>query len=145
MLIRPHRLGLRLYHEVSFASVNTIQIVAITPPSLFVSPSRKKSFNLLIFSFILQNMIHCLVKRDLSGTVFLLGDSEQEDKSSVTRRKVGKEDFKLCDCTWASHTAPRNRKQEYSLAAMQKSKRKPLHVYYVSREREARTARFLSS
>lgn len=35
--------------------------------------------------------------------------------------------------------------QKYSLAAMQKRRREPLHVYYVSREREARIASFLSS
>lgn len=35
--------------------------------------------------------------------------------------------------------------EEYSLAARQKGKKEPLHVYYISREREARIASFLSS
>lgn len=35
--------------------------------------------------------------------------------------------------------------QEYSLASRQEGRREPLRVYYVSREREARIASFLSS
>lgn len=35
--------------------------------------------------------------------------------------------------------------QEYSLASRQEGRREPLHVYYVSREREARIAGLLSS